>query len=70
MAYMSICYFIPLNYLFFNHTPLEIGTNKSYLMPHDVSFYYFDRFALHVPLMGAFAYYSSYLLLVNIIYII
>lgn len=63
MSYLSVCYFVPLNLLFFSHTPLEVATSHSYLQPHDVSFYYFDRFGLHIPMLGALAYYSSYFVL-------
>lgn len=63
MGYLSTCYFVPLNYLFFSHTPLELALSKSYLQPHDVSFYYFDKLGLHIPMLGAFAYYSSHILL-------
>lgn len=63
MAYLSVGYFVPLNYLFFSHTPLELATSRSALQPHDVSFYYFDKFGFHIPMMAGLAYYSSYYLL-------
>lgn len=62
MSYLTFMWFIPMNIGFFTHQPLELATSKSLLYHHDVSYYYFDRLGIHIPLVGAFAYYSSYLI--------
>jgi len=62
MSYLTFMWFIPLNIGLFTHQPLEMATSKSLLYHHDVSYYYFDRLGLHIPMVGAFAYYSAYII--------